>query len=158
MIIADEWLEENIRNSVANIRISFRYSLSEDKIPNKNSAISYQTQNIIETRAPEERVDPPQTFTTFVLIVMTIVTAFFYYGLFGHLKANFGNLPTGDTVAFILNVGLLALLCLNFVFMLKFWLEWNFITMVGNLFWLIVVTAFVANYALLYLKNSQGSK
>lgn len=33
MIIADEFLEQNVRNSVANIRISFRYSISEDKVP-----------------------------------------------------------------------------------------------------------------------------
>ena len=51
-IVADEFLDKNINNYVANIRVSFRYSLSEEKIPNKNSAIAYQTLNLIETRSP----------------------------------------------------------------------------------------------------------
>lgn len=104
------------------------------------------------------RVDPPQTFTIFVLILMAAVSACFYYGVFVHLKGNFGNLPTNNSIALILNVGLLALLSLNLAFLLKFWLEWDFLTALGNIFWLIVLTAFVANYALLYMKNSQVSK
>ena len=158
MIIADEFLDQNVRNSVANIRISFRYSISEDKLPTRNSAIAYQPQNIIETRAPEVRVDPPETFTIFVLIVMAVVSGFFYYGVFVHLKGNFGNLPTNNSIAFILNISLLALLALNLAFLLKFWLEWNFLTALVNIFWLVLLTAFVANYALLYMKNSQLSK
>ena len=89
---------------------------------------------------------------------MIVVTVFFYYGVFVHLKANFGNIPTENPIAMILNVSLLALLGLNFVFLLKFWLEWNFLTAISNIFWLIVLTAFVGNYALLYMKKNQGSK
>lgn len=87
--------------------------------------------------------------------MMVVLTVFFYYGVFVHLKANFGNIPTHDSAGMILNVGLIALFGLNLAFLMKFWLEWTFITTMGNMFWLIVVTALVGNYALLYMKKSQ---
>lgn len=152
-VVADEKMQENIRNTVANIRISFRYSLSEDKIPNKNSAIAYQTLNLIETQPPQTRVDPPDTFTTFLLIAMATITAIFYYGIFVHQKANINNLPKNNGMGLILNLSLIGLLVVNLVFLMKFWLAWNFLTVLSNMFWLMILTALVGNYALLHMNK-----
>ena len=98
------------------------------------------------------RVDPPAAFTIFIVILMGIFTLVLFYGIFGHLKANFRLLPS-DGVGLVLNLALIALLFVNLVFLAKFWLEWNFITTMINLFWLTIATALIANYALLYMKN-----
>lgn len=124
-----------MRNSIANIRISFRYSIPEEKIPNRNTPISYKLENIIQTNAPEVRIDPPSTFTIFIVIVMAVVSVLFVYGLFGHLGANLRLFPSSGLGA-ILNAVLIVLLLGNLVFLGKFWIEWNFITTIVNLFWL----------------------
>lgn len=121
LIIADERLSENVRNNIASIRITFRHSIPDDKIPNNNSPISYKLESIIRTNAPEQRIDPPATFTIFLVIIMAIFTAIFYYGVFGHLKANIKLLPS-DGVGLLLNIGLISLLAVNLVFLAKFWL------------------------------------
>lgn len=66
---------------------------------------------------------------------MCILTAIFYYGLFGYLGVNFKGLPR-DGVGLLLNLGLVVLLGVNLVFLGKFWLEWNFITTISNFSWL----------------------
>lgn len=66
---------------------------------------------------------------------MVVFTLIFFYGLFGHLKINVGLLPS-DGLGLLLNLGLIGLLGANLVFLAKFWLDWNFITTVTNLFWL----------------------
>ena len=90
---------------------------------------------MIRTNAPEIRVDPPSTFTIFVVVLMTGLSLIFYYGLFGYLKVNFKLLPSSG-VGLVLNLGLIVLLGFNLAFLAKFWLEWNFITTIYNLSWL----------------------
>lgn len=152
LIIADERLASNYRGLIANTRISFRHSIPEEKIPSKNTPISYTPPNLIETRGPEQRIDPPVTFTLFIVIVMAVFSLIFIYGLFGYLKVNFKLLPS-DGLGLVLNLALIALIGVNLVFLAKFWLEWNFIKTIGNMVLLVIVTALVANYALLFLKN-----
>lgn len=91
-------------------------------------------------------------FTYFVLAVMGLFSILFLYALFGNLKANLSLIPR-DGLGLVLNLALIALIGVNLVFLAKFWLEWNFIKTIGNFTILIIVTVFVANYALLYMKN-----
>lgn len=91
---------------------------------------------------------------------MISYTLIFLYGSFVYLKINLSNFPTSG-FGFVLNFGLIGLIVANFWFLMKFWLSWTFIATVGNLFWLgnifmiylVLVTAFVANYALQHVKN-----
>lgn len=91
-------------------------------------------------------------FTYFVLAVMGLFSILFLYALFGNLKANLSLIPR-DGLGLVLNLALIALIGVNLAFLAKFWLEWNFIKTIGNFTILIIVTVFVANYALLYMKN-----
>lgn len=93
-----------------------------------------------------------------MLILIVLVSLIFYYGVFVHLRGNFSSIPTGSSAGMLLNLALIALVVLNLVFLGKFWLEWNFITASGNIFWLLVATALVGNYALLYLKKSHSPR
>ena len=135
LMIADETLDKNIRNDVANVRVTFRYSMEDAELPTSNTPISYAPQSIIENPPPEARVDPPQTFTTFIVILMAAYSLIFLYGLFSYLKINLKNFPTSG-LGFLLNLGLVSLIITNFVFLMKFWFTWTFITTVGNFFWL----------------------
>ena len=90
---------------------------------------------------------------------MATYSAIFLFGAFSYLKVNFNNFPTKG-FGFLLNLVLLGLIIASFVFLMKFWLTWNFITTVHNFFWLskllynsVLITAFVANYALHHIKN-----
>jgi len=114
-------LGQSVRNSIANIRISFRYSIPEEKIPNRNTPISYKLENIIQTNAPEVRIDPPSTFTIFIVIVMAAISILFAYGLFVYLGANLKLFPLNG-IGFFLNAVLVALLLGNLVFLGKFWI------------------------------------
>lgn len=109
--------------------------MGDNEVPTTNTAISYHPQKVIENPPPESRIDPPQIFTTFILILMVLFTVFLLYGLFVYLKVNFKQLPSSG-LGVILNLALIALIVTNLVFLIKFWLSWNFITTVNNFFWL----------------------
>lgn len=66
---------------------------------------------------------------------MAVVSILFAYGLFVYLGANLKLFPLSG-LGLILNVVLIGLLLLNLVFLGKFWIEWNFIRTIVNLFWL----------------------
>lgn len=87
----------------------------------------------------------------------------FLYGLFIYLGVNLKQLPISP-IGLLLNVALIVLLGVNFYFLVKFWISWTFLMTLQNLFWLCnfnnnsaIITALVANYALQYIKKTDGA-
>ena len=121
VILADENLDQNIRNVLADCNVKFRKSL--ETVP--NSDLHYKLEQIIQTSAPSERVDPPRIFTFFVVLLILAVNAGFVYGL-NHLKVNavvFPRLSTG----FLMNFAFIILLMMNLGILMKFWINWTFL-------------------------------
>lgn len=119
--MADENLDQNIRNVLADCNVKFRKSL--ETVP--NSDLHYKLEQIIQTSAPSERVDPPRIFTFFVVLLILAVNAGFVYGL-NHLKVNavvFPRLSTG----FLMNFAFIILLMMNLGILMKFWINWTFL-------------------------------
>lgn len=140
LIVSDEELENSIRRKIANTKINFRYSM--DAPP--TTYLSYHPQPIIESAPPSVRVDPPQTFTSFVVVISVLLFSVFLYGLV-HLKANV-NLLFTSTSALVLNLMLIGLLGVNLLFLVKFWLGWTFISTV-KYFLLLSMCIFKLSYS-----------
>ena len=96
--------------------------------------MSNNVQSIIRSDPPQERVDPPQIFTAFVLVLDVVMTIIFFYGL-SYLGVNVKLLMESGS-GLVLNVILIGLLLVNMLFLFKFWMEWTFLNTIQNMFWL----------------------
>ena len=94
----------------------------------------YSIPSIIRSDPPQERVDPPQIFTAFVLVLNVVMTLIFVYGL-SYLGVNLKLLMESGS-GMLLNMVLIGLLGLNLLFLFKFWMEWTFLNTIQNMFWL----------------------
>lgn len=121
VIISDDKLDSQTRKSIANCKITFRNSL-EQPLPNE---LQYLEPSIILTEPPAQRIDPPNLFTGFVVLLIIILFSIFLYGL-SYQKVNFNLFPT-DGKGFLLNVVFLGFLGLVLFMLLKFWINWTFI-------------------------------
>jgi len=77
------------------------------------------------TEPPAQRIDPPQTFTGFIVVLIIVLFAVFLYGL-NYQKVNISLFPR-DGTGFILNVLFIGSLGLILFILLQFWLNWTFI-------------------------------
>lgn len=85
------------------------------------------------------------------MIVILAINAVFVYGL-NYLKVNVNLFPKSST-GFLMNIGLVVIIMANLTILLKFWISWTFLETLQYLFILIVPTALIANYALVYVKK-----
>lgn len=121
VIISDDRLDSQTRKAIANCNITFRHSL-EQPLP---SELKYFEPSIILTEAPAQRIDPPATFTGFIVLLIIVFFSIFLYGL-SYQKVNFSLFPT-DGSGFLLNAVFLGCLGLVLFMLLKFWINWTFI-------------------------------
>ena len=77
------------------------------------------------TEAPPKRVDPPASFTGFIVILLCVLFGIFLWGI-SYQKLNFSLFPS-DGTGMILNVLFIASLGLVLFMLFKFWMSWNFI-------------------------------
>ena len=77
------------------------------------------------TEAPAQRVDPPSTFTAFIVVLIIVLFIIFLMGL-AHQKLNLNLFPLGG-IGFIFNVIFLACLGIVLFFLFQFWINWTFI-------------------------------
>jgi hypothetical protein len=86
----------------------------------------------ILTDPPAERIDPPATFTIFVVVVILVAFLIFLYGL-TNLKANFNLFPQ-DGTGVLTNVLFLGVLGAILLLLVKFWISWTFIETIQYFF------------------------
>jgi len=77
------------------------------------------------TEPPTKRIDPPQTFTGFVVILIVLLFAVFLFGL-SYQKVNISLFPK-DGTGFILNALFIGSLGLILWVLFQFWINWTFI-------------------------------
>jgi len=77
------------------------------------------------TEPPVQRIDPPQTFTGFIVLLVIGIFGIFLFGL-NYQKVNVNLFPR-DGSGFILNVLFIGSLGLILYILLQFWLNWTFI-------------------------------
>lgn len=116
------------------------------------SELHYQIPSTIMTDPPATRVDPPQIFTAFAVLLIVGFTLVFLYGL-SYLNVNLKLFPTDSSVGLITNIGFLGVLATVLYFLLQFWLNWTFLETLQNLLLIILPTAFIANYALVNVRK-----
>jgi hypothetical protein len=78
------------------------------------------------TEAPAQRIDPPALFTGFVCVILVVLFGLFLMGL-NHQKVNFNLFPSSG-VGSIFNLVFLGCLGLVIFMLLRFYLDWSFIT------------------------------
>ena len=119
--MSDDRLDKNIRKYIAEAVVTFRHSLNAP-LP---SELHYDEPSIILTEAPAVRVDPPQSFTAFVTLLVAALFVVFLWGL-GYQKANLNLFPS-DGVGLIVNGVFLGLMGVVLFMLWKFWVSWTFI-------------------------------
>ena len=77
------------------------------------------------TERPTKRIDAPETFTAFVVILIVLLFAVFLFGL-SYQKVNISLFPK-DGTGFILNVLFIGSLGLILWVLFQFWINWTFI-------------------------------
>ena len=89
VIISDDRLDSQTRKPIANCNITFRNSLEQPQ----PSELKYIEPSIILTEAPALRIDPPATFTGFIVLLISVFFSIFLYGL-SYQKLNLSLFPT----------------------------------------------------------------
>ena len=121
LLIADDKLTDPFRKKVASLEITFSKSLDKPRL----SDLHYEPKQEIIFKLGQDRVDPPSSFTAFVVLLIVLSFVGFVYSL-TNLKMNLRLFPR-EGLGSLLNIVFLVMMGAIVWVLIKFWASWTFL-------------------------------